>query len=195
VEQTLVVDDPDIDPGWQFSPRMLLFLLPGYLQFTIRRAEQRDGLELTRQVWLSFASALVLIGVVVFPLGLAPAGRPFPWVIGLAVATGGFHVAESLALSKPLSCADPAALASTYRTRFFLAVALADALALLAFAEAVVLGRWWIYWLFLPFALMGLVRAAPTGTHLEADQENLRSRGCSLTLVGALRASAPNAPS
>ena len=191
MEQTLIVDDPEVDPGWRFSLRMFRFLIPGYLQYTMRQGERRDGLDLMRQVWISFTSALVLFGVVVFFIATAPVGHPTMWLIGLAVATVGLHGAQTWALSKPLDCTDRTALATSYRSRFFLAIAFSEAIALLAFVAAMILGRWWIYWLFLPFALAGHLRVAPTPVHLEADQEVIRIGGCPLSLVGALRAPRP----
>lgn len=173
------------------SPRMLLFLVPGYLQSTTRHGDKRDGLELTRQVWMSFTSALILIGVVVLFIATTPTGSGTPWAVGLAVATVVLHAAVTWALSKPLSCADLAALAGSYRTRFFLTLAFSQAIALLAFVAAVVVGRWSVYWAFVPFALIGNMRAAPTRAHLAAEQEKLRSSGCSLSLVRALRTPAP----
>jgi hypothetical protein len=44
-----------------------------------------------------------------------------------------------------------------------------------------------VYWAFVPFALLGNVRAAPTRRNLAADQEKLRNGGCSLSLIRALR--------
>jgi hypothetical protein len=58
---------------------------------------------------------------------------------------------------------------------------------LVAFVASIVSGRWWVYWAFVPFALLGNVRAAPTRRNLAADQEKLRNGGCSLSLIRALR--------
>jgi hypothetical protein len=102
---------------------MLLFFVPGYLQAAARRTEQRDGLELTRQVWMSFTSALILIGIVVLFIAAVPAGSPTPWAGLLAVATVALLGAVTWALAKPLTCDGLAGLAASYRTRFFLALA------------------------------------------------------------------------
>jgi uncharacterized membrane protein len=84
---------------------MLLFFVPGYLQAAARRTEQRDGLELTRQVWMSFTSALILIGIVVLFIAAVPAGSPTPWAGLLAVATVALLGAVTWALAKPLTVA------------------------------------------------------------------------------------------
>jgi hypothetical protein len=96
----------------------------------------------------------------------------------MAVETGG---------RRPLDCSDPAALAVSYRSRFFLQTAFSQAIALFAFVATFIVGQWWIYWLFVPFALAGSIRSAPTAGHLKAEHERLRLAGCDLSLVRALR--------
>lgn len=186
--------DPDEDPGWHLSPRLLRFLVPGYLRYSQRRRHagtEPDGLTTIREVWTSFTAAVVLIGVVAPVVGGEPdTGSISFWVAVLAVASVlGLMAAERLG-QRPLDCTGPAALAGSYRTRFFLRTALSESIALVAFVLAILAGRWWVYWLFLPFTLYGFGRNAPTSGHLEADQERLRLAGCQLSLVGALRGSA-----
>lgn len=170
---------------------MLLFLTPGYLATAARRGEQ-DGLALTRQVWLAFFLALPLVGIVALLVAVEPTTSATPWVLGLAVATVVLLAAEGWALARPLNCEDRSGLATSYRSRFFLAMAFSDAIALQAFATAMVTGRAWIFWGFYPFALIGQLRDAPTPAKIAADQERLRDRGCQLSLVGALRQPGPS---
>jgi hypothetical protein len=168
---------------------VLLFLVPGYLRFAVnRRAKGGDGLEMLRQVWASFAAALLLIGVVALVIapGLSRASAT-PWLPALAVATTALLAAEHWALERPLVCTDLPALAASYRSRFFLAVAFSEAVALFAFVGTVVTGRSRLYWLFLPFSLLGHFRTAPTPGRLRRAQDGLSLQGCPLSLVRALR--------
>jgi hypothetical protein len=178
--------DPEVDPGWQLSPKMLLFFLPCQLQRSAKNAA--DPLVALRYVWVSFTGALLMFGVVVALIGLDPTGGTVvPWLaLGAGLAVG-LLTAQRLVLARPLVCDDLSVLAASFRTRFFLAVALSESIALWAFVLTFVLGRAWIYLVFLPFALFGHYRTAPTPVHLQAAQDELRGRGCSLSLLRALR--------
>jgi hypothetical protein len=184
-------DDPEVDPGWELSPRLLLFLVPGYLMATNKRgAGQRDGLSLVRQVWVSFTGAVVLFGLVlVFVTGGSDVERtsPVPWLAAVLAATLVGQVAVSRILARTLPCDSLSSLADHFRKRFFLATACSEAPCLLAFVGAMVTYHGWLYWAAMPFCLLGFWRNAPTTTHLRREQELLALRGCSLSLVGALR--------
>jgi hypothetical protein len=186
----VAVSNPDEDPGWDLSARTLLMLVPGFVHFALRGRRSsvtRDGLTMIREVWLSFSVAIFLFGVV----ALLPAGSPTQpaggWVTALAVASVLCLIAAEVFGRRPLDCSDLAALATSYRSRFFLRTAFSQAIALFAFAVTLVVGRWWIYWLFLPFTLYGFGRNAPTTGHLSAEQERLGLAGCNLSLVRAVR--------
>jgi hypothetical protein len=187
-------DDPEDDPGWKPTPRMFLFILPGYLRFhhRPRAGEPVDGLETIRQVWLSFVSGAVLFAVVVLVVVPGTETKPLGgWIAGLAIVTLACVVALDVVGRRELVGADLAGLALSFRTRFFLLAALAEAIALFAFVATFVTGVWWVYWLFLPFTLYGYARAAPTAGHLRDEQQRLRDRGSSLSLVAALRGTPP----
>jgi hypothetical protein len=188
-DQNALVDDSDADPGWRLTWRSLLFLFPGYLRMSLKRPQQdRDGLETAREVWLSFVGALLLFGVVI--LLVVPGSESSsagPAVLVLLIITGVCLVAEGRVLARPLACTDLRALAGSFRTRYFLAIALSEAIALGAFVATFLTGNWWVYWTFLPVALGGFARLAPTSAHLEAQQEELRMQGCPLSLIRALR--------
>jgi hypothetical protein len=178
----------DDDPGWRLSPKMLLVLVPGLGSTIMRRPANGDGLEATRQMWTAFVGSSVLFGVVLLlvvpgDIDKRPAG---PWVIGL-VTIGLALLGLVRVIERPLQCTDPLALASSYRTRFFLRTAFAQATALLAFVSVFIVNQAWLYWAVLPVALAGHVRNAPTRAHLERDQHELSQRGCALSLVRALR--------
>lgn len=171
------------------SPRLLFFLVPGYLQLQARRTKARgDGLAMIRQVWTSFVLGLLMIGVVsVIVAPTLAATSAVPWLLVLVVVTIGELIAEGWVLSRPLGCDSLVALASSFRSRFFLAIAFSQSIALMGFVATMVSGQWWLYWLALPFSAIGHLRVAPTRSKLEGLQDTLRDRGCALSLVRALR--------
>ena len=188
-------DDLDEDPGWNLSRRTLLYMVPGYLAYRVRRGDyERDALETIRQLWLTFATAIILFGVAeaasVHGADKAPAR---PWIIGIAIATALLLAAEEILGRRSLACTNSTALAATYRSRFFTRTAISESIALAAFIGALTVGEWWLYWLFLPFALLGLARGAPTKRHLASEQHRLHVGGCQLSLVRALRQLPPHA--
>jgi hypothetical protein len=182
---------PDDDPGWELSPRSLLALVPGFVHLALRGRGSpgtRDGLTMLRELWLGFAVAILAGGVVVvFAAGGASTRPAGGWLPALAVASVLCLLAAEVVGRRPLDCSDRAALAASYRSRFFLRTAFSEAIALFAFVTTLIVGLSWIYWLFLPFTLFGFGRSAPTTGHLRAEQERLRLAGCDLSLVRALR--------
>jgi hypothetical protein len=143
-----------------------------------------------RDVWLRSSVAILLIGAVALPVAGGARTQPAAgWVAELMVASVLCLVAAEVFGRRPLDCSDLAALAARYRGRFFLRAAFSQGIALLAFITTLIVGQWWIYWLFLPFALFGIGRNAPTAGHLEVEQERLRLAGCDLSLIRALRSS------
>ena len=147
-----------------------------------------DGLGSMRLLWISFFLFVPAAGVVAtVVVSGEPETSTFIWTLVLTAAPVSLLAGQALVLSRPLDCSDPATLAASYRTRFFVAMALAEAIALLAFVATIATARWWVFWLAYPFAAYGQWRDAPTAAHLESDQEQLKLSGCSLSLVGALR--------
>jgi hypothetical protein len=125
VRQTSGVDeyeDPDVDPGWRLTPGVLLsFLLPIPVPLGPRPS---DALALTRQLWQSFATALVYFGVVLaFIGGDADGASAAPWIVGVALAMAVGMGAQRLVLARPLPCETAGALLGALRTRFFVAIA------------------------------------------------------------------------
>lgn len=179
---------PAGDPGW---PNPLRFLVP----FGLGMRRRQDGEPIVtglRYLWLSFTFAVVMIGVVVAILlpgiggesGLAP----------LAAAVVGGYGAASLGvgprLGRRLDCTDEATLLATYRTRFFLRVAVAEVAALLGFVGFILSGAWWLYPLGAAFTLVGFARVAPTTGNLAMTDGELLAQGChqSLSQLLLLRA-------
>lgn len=97
----------------------------------------------------------------------------------------------SLVASPPLNCSSPETLLGSYRIRFFLRLAFAEAAALVGFVAVILTGEWWLYLLGAAFTLIGFVRLAPTEKRLLQDQETLNSQGCGLSLHGLMISSMP----
>jgi hypothetical protein len=108
-------------------------------------------------------------------------------VVGFGLSTQfALHRAE-----RPLVCADEHVLAATYRSRFFLRVAVSHAAALVGFVGAIMVGAVWAYLLGLLIAALGLSRAAPSRRNIAHDEEQLQVAGCGLSLLSALQRSGP----
>jgi hypothetical protein len=158
------------DPGWGFS----------------LRTSGRDGLSTLRSTFVSFAVAIVLFGIVIAYMDQLPNGPVLPWVAILAVMAVASVVAER-STDRPLLCDSPARLAGSYRTRFFLRVALAESVALFAFAFSFIDAPAWIYYVGAAFTLVRFATTvAPTRAALARDQARLDAAGCDLSLVAAL---------
>jgi F0F1-type ATP synthase membrane subunit c/vacuolar-type H+-ATPase subunit K len=183
-------DDPSRDPGWPSVGVFFALLIPGMLQREARRS-RGDGLYSGRMVFISFFNAVILIGVVLQFMQLDGSGMAWPWLVALGVAAIASIVVTNL-VDRPLDCTSAKTLAATYRTRFFLRIAFAETVALLGFVFSFTSQTAWIYY---PAAAFTLYRfwtvAAPTQRALVADQRQLKSRGCQLSLVAALRTVPP----
>jgi len=187
----------DDDPGWPLSWRTFLWLLVPRLglQRQIRRAAdgEVDGLLLLRQVFLTFTLALAMFGVVLavlYPSSKPPRDPATALVIGLLVL-GVVGLVLGMRIEKPLDCTDDLRLATTYRQRFFLRIAFAEAAALYGFVGYFLISAWWPYPVGVATAAIGFTRAAPTSRHLARDQELLNERQCHRVLVRAIRGSRP----
>jgi hypothetical protein len=188
-----VAGSSDEDPGWELSPRLLLFLVPGLGRFALRgRRSAWEGLQALRNLYLMYTVSIFLFGVVVVRatsvVETEPAGV---WVAALLVVAVLCLAIADMVGRRPLDGRDLVSLAGSHRNRMFLRLALSDAIALFAFMVTFMVGQWWIYGLFLPFTLFGFGRNAPTTRHIAADQDRLRQAGCTLSLVRALRGEAP----
>jgi F0F1-type ATP synthase membrane subunit c/vacuolar-type H+-ATPase subunit K len=180
---------PDDDPGWPPGLFILIGLIPGGIQWYLRRRGKSDGLIMLRQVFLSFSLALVSFGVVLAFLKM-PDTAVLPWLPLLMVLAIASLVVARVA-EKPLDCA---ALSGSYRTRFFLRLALAESVALFGFVFAFIGGGKWIYYAGAAFTLARFwTYVAPTRAALTRDQHQLNASGCGQSLIAALREpSAPN---
>jgi hypothetical protein len=181
------------DPGWRRSLVGLFILMPGIsLVLAQRRAGRADGLVLIRTLYLSFVSSLVAIaGVVLVILGVTSRSEASEGAAAatiLVVFVGVVSVLGSRLLgNRPLDYQSEQALAESYRKSFFLRIALAELVALVAFAASFVVGAGWLYLLGGAFSAVGFAWLAPTVGHLARRQENLRLGGCAHSLRDAIR--------
>lgn len=186
-------DDP-ADPGWRAALRYAAFgLVPGWGLQLRKSGGRTDGLVLVRGAFVSFVSAFVLIGIVVWVLEAtgSPEGSVSATAASLGVALVGVASLAGSALDRPLACDDDSGLAKSYTQRFFLRVALAEAAALAGFVAFVVTGSSWMYVLGALFTALGFARLAPSTAHLRDDEERLREAGCHRSLVATLRENPP----
>jgi F0F1-type ATP synthase membrane subunit c/vacuolar-type H+-ATPase subunit K len=182
---------PDDDPGWPSLRSSLIFLLPGGIQYGMRRRRDEgiDGLLVIRQVFLSFVGALIGFGIVVAVLYQSSTplkDPPVAFAAGLSVL-GIVGVAIEPRIGGPLNCTSDAALAGSFRTRFFLRMAFANAAALFGFVGFFLTYAWWPYPVGLGIAAFAFSRTAPTRGNLRREQERLVSTSCYRSLVRALR--------
>jgi F0F1-type ATP synthase membrane subunit c/vacuolar-type H+-ATPase subunit K len=180
---------PGDDPGWGTPREILLGFVPGLA--ARRTAKAANPLAAMRSVFTSFVVALVLYGLVLSWIDLGSgSGEPPSFssrsaivgvvLIGLAALTA------SSKIGGPLRCGTPVELVGRYRTRFFLRVAFAESAALFGFVAAFLCEDRNAYFAGMAVALVGFARLAPTGAHIERDQEQLRASGCPASLHDAL---------
>lgn len=110
--------------------------------------------------------------------------------VGVAVAVIGVaSLAMRKVVRRPLPAESESGLASGYRNRFFLEIALAESAALAGFVGFVLTGDSLLYPLGAAFTAVGFGLLVPTSPHLARDEEELRRGGIGLSLVAALRRS------
>lgn len=107
--------------------------------------------------------------------------------IAVIAAIGCGSLAAQAFLPRPLNGTSMKSLAASYRARFFLRLAMSEAVALAAFALSIAWGPWWAFYVGAAFTLAGFARLAPTRRHLQQDQDQLSLAGCDLSLTEALR--------
>jgi len=174
------------DPGWPLDWRVLIVIIPGGLQWLARRTQSGDTLTMLRNVFVSFASSVVLFGVIVTFVSVPQRGPSWEWVLPL-LAIAALALGVSRAVERPLDCSSDSRLAGSYRTRFFLRMAFTQSVALAAFVMYFLDGPRWIYYLGAAISLARMASQAPTSGALVRDQDTLVMEGCTRSLVAALR--------
>ncbi|HET9610351.1 MAG TPA: hypothetical protein VFP06_12135 [Acidimicrobiales bacterium] len=181
------------DPGWGRARDIVLALVPSPTPYAIRRRHE-NGLVALRTTFVAFATALFGVGAVALFLASGPdpesALDPLTGTITAGVV-GAVQVTLSWTLRGRLACDSPDALAASYRSRFLLRIALANAAALTGFVFVNLTGSAMPYAVGLAWATAGFGRVAPTAGNLERCQIELGLRGCPHRLVDVLQGSVP----
>jgi hypothetical protein len=156
------------------------------------RAPIGSPLQVLRLLLVSFSTALALIGVAAafFASGGDaddPVVEPSAAVAGI-VALGVVSLLGVRLVEPALDCTTDDSLTASYRTRFFLRIASAEAVALVGFVAVVVTGAAWLYLVGIAFTALGFLRLAPSPRNLERDQDTLNERGCGRSLAAVLGA-------
>jgi ABC-type Co2+ transport system permease subunit len=196
----MATGDEARDPGWRSALGGLWWVLvPGQMIRQQRRAMAAgtNGLTVLRRLFASFVAALIMIGLAVVLLSATTTQTHHPLApvdvaIGVVVY-GVFSVFAPRLIEKPLDCSADQRLAGTYRTRFFLRLAFANAAALLGFVGFMLSNNGWFYVLGVAFAAIGFYRVAPSAAHLAKDQQALSDSSCSRSLIAALATLPPPA--
>lgn len=176
------------DPGWGRKRDMPLALLAPFL---VARRSRSNSLVVLRTVFVAFATALPLIGIVTIVLttGSDPIEKDFNPLIVLPVvgAIGALLVLLSPRFERDLPCETAAGLAEGYRVRFFQRIAFSEASALIGFVAFILSGRSLAYFVGAAWTALGFARLAPTVANLKKDQQDLDARGCELQLSDCLQ--------
>jgi hypothetical protein len=180
----------DRDPGWRLGWRVLILIVPGMLQRQMRQA-RGDGLLMLRNVYASFVLSLVAFGIVLVLVPPHQPKSPWPGLLTLFVVTVVCLVAPRM-IERPIDCASDRSLAGSFRTRLFVRIAFAQAIALFAFVLYFIQGPRWIYYAGAVIAIARLLTQAPTPAALVRDQDELSANGCSRSLIAALRHPPPD---
>ena len=184
------------DPGWSAAVRdFAVTAVPIVgLAFLRHRSKNPTPLVATRALFLQFAWAIALIGLVVLILrsyaDFSPdAGTP-PLDAGpTATAAVAFVGAGAIIASRLVGRLDgstPEQLLGSWRTRFFLRMALSEAAALLGFVGFVLTYSLWPWLAGLGISAIGFALLAPTARQIQADQEHLAEQGCAFSLLAAV---------
>lgn len=182
LEQGAVGTDPGWGPAWRAAPRL-------YNPFRSKKKPLAgDRLTVTRATFLGFGVALVAIGAVAPMIVCSCHDGGSPGFVALVVVYGTAAVGGVEWLGRrPLACGSDTELASSYVSRFFLRMSIAQSAALMGFVAVTFTDRWTVYLIGFAFAAIALTRLAPTAANLQREQEKLASAGCGLSLLAALR--------
>jgi len=152
-----------------------------------RPRQSSDSLLAMRGLVIASTAALVLFGNVLARLSL-PSGPVLPWVpvVGFVAAADLF---VDRAQRRRLDWSSQRRFAETYRTAFFLHVALATSIALIAFAISFGIGPAWIYYPAAAIALLLLWSgfAIPKSRELDDLQRDARTHGFTTSVIAVLR--------
>lgn len=175
------------DPGWNIGAKAIARGLNPFVPIERRLVQGVAPVVQLRQLFISFAIGLALVTVVVVVLGDQVDGtEPLALSAGIVTVSGILSLLAPSIVRSRLDGSSTDSLVASYRTRFFLRIAFAESAALAAFAIALALGPWWVYFIGLACSIVGFVRLAPTRAHIEAEERALFDRGSDVALRDAL---------
>lgn len=154
-------------------------VMPCAKMLPVSAAPPAPVLPVLRMLLVAFAGAVVAVTIVVPIIGRdGDADGPAGVAVGIIVAAGLASIAGRRFVASRLDGTSDESLVTSYRTRFFLRLAMGEMPALVGFAVALAIGPWWTYFVALPFTALGFALAAPTPASIERDQAALRAEGC-----------------
>lgn len=166
----------DDDPGWRI--------------FRKRRDGQVVPLMAMRTIFFAMSMGVFLFGlVVVMNIASAKSSPDDPPVV-MAVVILGIGVLVQLAARKfvrPLDVSSEQALQASYRGRYIIWTAAAEAAGLAGFVAALVVVQWWVLVIAALISGVGLYLAAPTEAAVQRDEERLQAQGSRYSLTAVLR--------
>lgn len=110
-----------------------------------------------------------------------------PWAFWACLGAGVLSLVTSqVAARAPLPALDPATIANAYKSRFFVALSLADSAALLSLLVSLVGGSLMTYSVGAAFGVIAVAALVPTAGRVEAEQRRLFAQGVATSLVEAL---------
>lgn len=182
-------DDPGWRPAFRDVARVAIPPLAMVRRLVPSQKDQADGLTALRSLFMAFALSLGLVGILV---GLLADGSMQPTMSGqsgalLVAVLGAASLLLARLVTRPLDCVSDASLFTSYRSRFFLRLACANAPAYGGFVVFFLTANAAMYPLALAFSAVGYVSLAPTAARLRAEQHELSVNGCQRSLIRAIR--------
>jgi hypothetical protein len=144
-------------------------------------------LQQLRLMFFAYCGAVVLIGAVaafVVDADDPPLSVTMAAVIVAVVGLASLVLPSAIPTALDGSSAE--CLAATYKTRFFVRMAIAETVALVGFVLMFLTGSVVPFVAALPFTAVGFARAAPTDGNLQRDQDALNATGAMTDLRTAL---------
>jgi len=175
------------DPGWGPALKGAAFVLvPGLGARRMMRGT--NALTVMRQLWITFVTATLLIGVLVMVVNasLEGGGADGRVVAGVIAALGVISQLVGANFLPAIDGRTQAEVQEAAQKHFFLRVALAEPAALLGFLGFVLSANPAVYALGAVVSLAGMLDARPSTRWLDRGQQQLRESGSEISLLGVL---------
>jgi hypothetical protein len=176
-----------VDPGWGDAFRRLpkLFVPTSGQRMVV---ESNDGLAVMRVLWVTFVSAVALLGVVVVIIDqVAPGGGADGRVVAVVVAAiGVFLQIVSVKFVPPIAGRTAGEVRERAQRAFFIRVAFAEPAPLVGFMGFVLSGNLAVYLVGAVTGLAGMYDAAPNSRWINEGDESLRASGSDVDFLQAM---------